>query len=254
MDRVHMKVMTLLCTICLCIALVLPASAQGGGLFDSFLENTPEPTLDSGAMTIDEDVNNLLVTLTAIWGDGEMSTDTEHLVVRFDVSNLSLQQVLENLAVVQQTGFVGMEWDSGILELRYPQRVQATQPSVKDVPAEKDKTYADENTCGYCGGSGMCSHCVFGQCDYCFGEGQIWCESCFGSGTCQSCYGMGGELRYMVGGDNQWVTCSRCGGLGSCRRCSGMGSTTCNYCHGSGSCNYCNGTGDCAYCHGTGTK
>lgn len=131
--------------------------------------------------------------------------------------------------------------------------------NVRSIPdtsqsTEKDKTYADDNICDYCGGSGMCDYCILGQCDHCFGEGEIWCESCLGSGSCQSCYGMGGELRYMVGSDNQWVTCSRCGGGGTCRRCNGMGATTCNYCHGTGSCAYCNGTGDCAYCHGTGTK
>ena len=130
--------------------------------------------------------------------------------------------------------------------------------NVRSIPdtsqsTEKDKTYADDNICDYCGGSGMCDYCILGQCDHCFGEGEIWCESCLGSGSCQSCYGMGGELRYMVGSDNQWVTCSRCGGGGMCSRCNGMGATTCNYCHGSGSCAYCNGTGDCAYCHGTGT-
>ena len=256
MNRVHMKRMTLLRTICLWIAFVMPASAQGGGLFDSLLENTPEPTPLSGAMAVGEDVHNLIVTLTAIWGDGETSMDTEHLVVRFDVSNLSVQQVLENLTAVQQTGFVGMEWDSGILELRYPKQGLASASTVTAVPTEKpgsNGAYAADNICDYCGGSGMCSHCILGQCDHCFGEGEIWCESCFGSGTCQSCYGMGGELRYMVGGDNQWVTCSRCGGGGMCRRCNGMGATTCNYCHGTGSCAYCNGTGDCAYCHGTGT-
>ena len=131
--------------------------------------------------------------------------------------------------------------------------------NVRSIPdtsqsTEKDKTYADDNICDYCGGSGMCDYCILGQCDHCFGEGEIWCESCLGSGSCQSCYGMGGELRYMVGSDNQWVTCSRCGGGGMCSRCNGMGATTCNYCHGSGSCAYCNGAGDCAYCHGTGTK
>lgn len=134
----------------------------------------------------------------------------------------------------------------------YPPQDPAFEQTTVTAPVGKSNSSSTGNTCSHCGGSGMCDHCVSGECESCFGEGEIWCESCLGSGSCPSCDGMGGEKHYVVGGDNRWITCSRCGGSGQCKRCDGIGSTTCSYCHGTGSCAHCYGTGDCAYCHGTG--
>lgn len=116
--------------------------------------------------------------------------------------------------------------------------------------------YSDDNSnkyCSYCGGTGECSKCIgLGDCDVCFGEGTLYCDTCSGSGNCQRCYGQGGELKYVYGGDNKWVECSRCDGTGTCNSCDGYGEKECIYCNGMGICNYCSGTGTCSYCNGSG--
>lgn len=48
------------------------------------------------------------------------------------------------------------------------------------------------------------------------------CSLCFGTGTCQSCYGRGGM---QIGSSRYgyWNTCGMCGGLGRCHGCNGKG-------------------------------
>lgn len=107
--------------------------------------------------------------------------------------------------------------------------------------------------CNYCNGTGACNYCDgLGDCEHCLGMGYDYCSTCSGTGNCQKCYGQGGELRFVFGGDNKWVQCTRCNGTGNCTRCNGNRELPCNYCGRSGDCNYCFGSGECQYCGGTG--
>ncbi len=122
-----------------------------------------------------------------------------------------------------------------------------------ETPEETQPAQPGQSYCSYCGGSGICTKCAVGTCDQCFGEGTEYCSRCYGGGECQTCYGTGGEYRYVFGKDDlEWRKCYSCNGRGTCGLCSGQGTKTCTLCSGRGTCNSCRGSENCTYCNGTG--
>ena len=77
-----------------------------------------------------------------------------------------------------------------------------------------------------------------GECDECFGEGELWCTAygCNG-GSCLVC---NGGYTYNYNGDE--VRCRTCGGDDTCNKCGGSGYVDCRYCTG-GKCSTCGGSG-----------
>lgn len=159
----------------------------------------------------------------------------------------------ENEVIAALTGYLAQA------ETRAPVKTENSPPAAPTAapitPTPKPiVTQAPVQYCSYCGGSGMCSHCAFGECDHCFGYGTVDCSRCSGTGTCQRCYGLGWSNVRQRKGEIEYVKCTTCNGNGKCSSCQGSGNKKCTFCNGSGNCLYCHGSGHCTYCNGTGRR
>ena len=123
------------------------------------------------------------------------------------------------------------------------------ETSRQDTPAvNPQRSSQDGRNCTTCGGDGFCTRCEssVGTCpnQECI-LGKITCNSCYGTGDCEMCYGMGTNSITDA-------RCSSCWGSGSCKSCSGIGEFTCSTCEGLGYCTKCMGTSLCPTCNGSG--
>lgn len=98
--------------------------------------------------------------------------------------------------------------------------------------------------CDQCLGDRKCRYCLTdgsGECDECWGSGEIDC-TCF-AGDCTACLGDG---KVVVG--SKTISCTGCGGSGKHKNCGGTGKLDCYHCDGKGFCFACKGTGICPIC------
>ncbi len=130
--------------------------------------------------------------------------------------------------------------------------VNSTTTNNTNTNDRKNNRLTSNSDCSICGGDGYCTHCVTGDCEYCFGEGWSDCERCW-NGNCIECSGDGGRYVY-AGGGSEWKLCSVCNTTGRCNSCDGFGEKKCGICRGSGDCTYCYGSGYCSSCNGTGKR
>ncbi len=223
-----------------------------GAAFESFFDklvweyNTEENIVLSGGKALFNNEDAFFFTKFRIFGKNDFSLMSVEIVdtkgnITTLTSDKDLNALLDSIYGSSQNNINNTQSPSD--NTSSPSDV--TQPS-------NDQSSPSDNLCPYCDGIGFCSHCVFGECENCFGDREIDCSSCV-FGDCINCSGDGGYYQYVYD-DVKWVSCSSCRGSGFCRSCDGLGSKLCSYCSGTGNCNYCNGSGNCQYCYGSGKK
>lgn len=244
MKRTLRKMLTLITV----LALLLPTTGLASGLFDGLLP-TEEPTAEPTPAPTDVPPPPEITDEPVVESDVPAGERMERH------EDVSLNEAAAIILTQDETKLLRVEYDvtTRVLVLYFlAEEAPAASTPAPIVSPGSDWT---DDICPYCQGIGDCGDCVFGECDACWGDGDIMCPgfSCL-FGQCAECAGDGYSLSYSFSGENKRVRCSTCGGTGKCRTCSGKGYVKCSACNGSGNCGTCKGTDKCQYCGGTGRR
>ena len=224
-----------------CLLLILCCSyANASGLFSDLLPATPTPTLTPTPTPSPTPV--ILATPTAPAAaipDYFMSAAVTQLLGTPIIGNGMLwysdvapQNIALFLMMMDQTQIAEIQYNPAAQSLTIiPVQTRAAAPA-KPADAKSygtDSYYYHFDDCTTCEGTGECNHC--------FGDGELYCTGgCIG-GRCIACDDGQVLVGFNSNGDPKYRKCSQCN-YGDCKKCGGDGYIDCNYCS----------NGDCPDC------